>query len=78
VAHFDRFFQLGLTAEDRADLVAYLTAVGDGQTPAERDGVIPRLKEITDFASVLGTAIPARILQSLRSPWTRSAASCAN
>jgi cytochrome c peroxidase len=59
VAHFDRIFQLGLTAEDRADLVAYLTAVGDGQTPTERDGVIPRLKEIMDFASVLGTAIPA-------------------
>src|SRR5690242_16485497 len=50
---------LGLSKEDRADLVAYLTAVGGGQQPYERDGVIPRLKEIVDFASVLGTAIPA-------------------
>jgi hypothetical protein len=41
-------------------LVAYLTAIGDGQQPYERDGVIPRLKEIMDFASVLGAAIPAR------------------
>jgi hypothetical protein len=59
VAHFDRVFELGLSPEDRTDLVIYLTAVGNGQQPYERDGVIPRLKEIMDFASVLGTAIPA-------------------
>ncbi len=31
VAHFDRVFDLGLSAQDRRDLVAYLTAVGDGE-----------------------------------------------
>jgi Di-haem cytochrome c peroxidase len=60
VEHFDRVFQLSLTAQDRADLVAYLQATGDGLHPYERDGVLPRLAEIMDFASVLSTAIPAR------------------
>jgi mono/diheme cytochrome c family protein len=59
VEHFDRVFHLGLTSEDRADLVAYLQAAGDGLHPYERDGVFPRLAEIMDFASVLSTAIPA-------------------
>jgi hypothetical protein len=60
VAHFDRVFDIGLSVQDREDLVSYLTAVGDGQQPYERDGVIPRQKEIMDFVSVLGAAIPAR------------------
>jgi cytochrome c peroxidase len=59
VEHFDRVFALGLTGRDQSDLVAYLTAVGDGLQPYERDGVLPRLAEIMDFASVLSTAIPA-------------------
>jgi cytochrome c peroxidase len=59
VAHFDSVFDLGLSEQDRRDLVAYLTAVGDGAQPYERDGVGASLKEINDFATVLGTAIPA-------------------
>jgi cytochrome c peroxidase len=59
VAHFDRLFDLGLSAQDRQDLVAYLTAVGDGTQPYEHDGAGASLKEINDFATVLGTAIPA-------------------
>jgi hypothetical protein len=59
VAHFDRVFDLGLSSEDQRDLVAYLTAVGDGVRPCENDGVAAELKEISDFASTLGTAIPA-------------------
>jgi cytochrome c peroxidase len=59
VAHFDRVFDLGLSAQDRRDLVAYLTAVGDGTLPYEHDGAGASLKEINDFASVLATAIPA-------------------
>ncbi len=59
VAHFDRFFDLGLSPQDRKDLVAYLTAVGDGQRAYENDGVTAELKEINDFSSVLDTAIPA-------------------
>jgi cytochrome c peroxidase len=59
VTHFDRVFDLALSAQDRHDLVAYLTAVGDGERPYEHDGVAAQLKEIDDFASVLSTAIPA-------------------
>jgi hypothetical protein len=59
VAHFDRVFDLGLLPEERRDLVAYLTAVGDGERPYERDGVGAALKEISDLASVLDTAIAA-------------------
>ena len=60
VAHFDRVFDLGLSAQDRQDLVAYLTAVGDGMQPYERDGAGATLKEINDFATrCSATAIPA-------------------
>lgn len=59
VAHFDRTFALGLSPQDRADLTAYLTAVGDGVLPFDREGVSGQLKEINDFASVLEVAIPA-------------------
>jgi hypothetical protein len=60
VAHFDRVFGLGLSAQDQNDLVAYLTAVGDGIQPYEVDGVGAVLKETNDFATVLDTAIPAK------------------
>jgi cytochrome c peroxidase len=59
VAHFDGLFGLGLSASEKQDLVAYLTAVGDGERPYERDGVALRMKEINDFLSVLEQAIPA-------------------
>ena len=59
VAHFDRVFELGLSAQDQKDLVAYLTAVGDGAMPYERGGAGAALKEINDFASLLGPAIAA-------------------
>ena len=59
VAHFNRIFELGLSDQDQHDLVAYLTAVGDGVQPYEREGAAASLKEINDFASVLETAIPA-------------------
>jgi Di-haem cytochrome c peroxidase len=59
VTHFDRVFNLGLSAQDRGDLVAYLTAVGDGMQPYEHEGAGAVLKEIDNFTVVLGTAIPA-------------------
>jgi cytochrome c peroxidase len=59
VAHFDRVFDLGLSAQDRQDLVAYLTAVGDGTQPYEHEGAGASMKEINDFNNVLAAAIPA-------------------
>ncbi len=58
VGHFDTKFQLGLSVQDKADLVAYLTAVGDGVQAIERDGAAARLQEISGFVSVLAKAIP--------------------
>jgi hypothetical protein len=59
VGHFDRVFDLGLSVQDRRDLVAYVTAVGDAIQPYEHDGAGATLKEINDFNTVLATAIPA-------------------
>jgi cytochrome c peroxidase len=59
VTHFDSVFDLGLSAQDRHDLVAYLIAVGDGVRPYEHEGASAALKEINNFTVVLGTAIPA-------------------
>jgi cytochrome c peroxidase len=59
VSYFDKTFDLGLSLQDRQDLVAYLTAAGDGAMPYERDGASATLKEMNDFTAVLGTAIPA-------------------
>jgi Di-haem cytochrome c peroxidase len=59
VVHFDRKFDLGLSVQEKTDLVAYLTAVGDGVRAYERDGAATQLREVTDFASVLAAAIPA-------------------
>src|SRR5262249_6365394 len=58
IDHFDRVFELGLGAQDKSDLYAYLVAVGDGERPYERDGAAAQMKEINDFASVLTIAIP--------------------
>jgi cytochrome c peroxidase len=59
VDYFDRSFRLGFSAQDQADLVAYLKAVGDGAQPYERLTSAIALQDIFDFASVLATAIPA-------------------
>ncbi len=60
VNYFDRSFQLDYSAQDRVDMVAYLKAIGDGAQPYERLTAAIPLQDIFDFASVLGTAIPAR------------------
>jgi hypothetical protein len=59
VRYFDRQFSLGLSAANRNDLIAYLTAIGDGERGEEQDSIEAWLKEINDFASILMTAIPA-------------------
>ncbi len=59
VSYFDRTFGLGLSVQDRADLVAYLKAIGDGVQAYESNGSAAQLQDISDFASVLATAIPA-------------------
>ena len=58
VGHFNRAFSLGLSARDQADLTAYLKAIGDGDRGSTADDVPTRIKECTDFATALDTAIP--------------------
>jgi hypothetical protein len=63
VAYFDHQYDLGLSPQDREDLVAYLDAVGDGDRPYENNGVQERLTELHSFVSVLDTALPAHDLE---------------
>lgn len=60
VGFFDKQYRLGLAANDRADLVAYLDAVGDAEQPYTRNTVQAEVDEIAAFVSVLDVAIPAR------------------
>jgi cytochrome c peroxidase len=60
IAHFDRQFDLGLTAGEKGDLAAYLVAVGDAAEPTSRNSVQAELEEIGHLGAVLDTAIPAR------------------
>jgi len=60
VDYFDRHFDLGLSQDEHADLVAYLDAVGDASEPLTRNAVQAELDEIGQFMSVLDTAIPER------------------
>ena len=60
VDHFDRVYELGLSAQDRSDLIAYLRAVGDARQPFDSDGVTTRFKDIGKFSLLLAQAIPAR------------------
>jgi hypothetical protein len=57
IDHFDRVFDLRLTAEERTDLLAYLAAIGDGTRPAYHLTGTNVLADLNDFASVLDTAI---------------------
>lgn len=60
VGHFDRTFRLGLSARDRADLVAYLEAVGDGEEALEDASFRRQMAEIGVWVDVLVTAIGER------------------
>ena len=59
IGHFDRQFDLGLSADEKSDLVAYLVAVGDAAEPTSRNSVQAELDEIGHLGAVLDTAIPA-------------------
>jgi cytochrome c peroxidase len=60
IDYFDRTYDLGLTAHERADLAAYLDAIGDADEPVTRATVQTELDEIALFVSVLDKAIPER------------------
>jgi hypothetical protein len=57
IEHFDRVYDLALNAQDRADMAAYLTAVGDGLRPEYHLTGTSVLDDVNGFASVLDIAI---------------------
>jgi len=63
VSYFDSFYALDLSTQDQRDLVAYLDAVGDGDHVDEPITIATRLAELTHFATVLDTALPAHDLE---------------
>jgi Di-haem cytochrome c peroxidase len=60
VVHFDRTFSLGLDARERADLAAYLRAVGDGIEPTERKDFAFDMTELSTFTGLLDATIEDR------------------
>lgn len=60
VAHFDRFFALGLDTRQRADLVAYLEAIGAADRPTEPVTLAGDLKRHEEGVAALGTALRQR------------------
>jgi hypothetical protein len=57
IDHFDRQFDLALSARERTDLKAYLTAVGDGTRPEYHLTGLNVLEDIDGYAGVLDVAI---------------------
>ena len=63
IDYFDHAFELGLTAQEHADLGAYLAAVGDGERPDYHLTGPNVLADINGFASVLDMAISRHDLE---------------
>jgi cytochrome c peroxidase len=57
VLHYDRSFGLGLDANERADLVAWLRALGDGEDPTEPMTRQTEMSELAAYVAVLDAAI---------------------
>jgi Di-haem cytochrome c peroxidase len=57
IEYFGKAYDLGLTAQDRDDLAAYLSAIGDGVRPEYHLTGSNVLGDINGFASVLDIAI---------------------
>ena len=60
VGHLDRFFALGLGAPDRADLVAYLRAIGGADRPVEPVTLAGELKRHEQGLDALAAALARR------------------
>jgi hypothetical protein len=63
IDYFNRVYDLALNAQDRADIAAYLTAIGDGVRPEYHLTGTNVLEDIGGFASVLDIAISSHDTQ---------------
>jgi hypothetical protein len=66
IDHFNRLYELGLSAQDRIDLAEYLAALGNGVRPEYRLTGSNVLADINGFASVLDIAISRRDAEVVR------------
>ncbi|MGE3652363.1 MAG: cytochrome c peroxidase [Reyranellaceae bacterium] len=62
IDHFDKTFALALSATDKADLIAYLNAVGDGEEPLEPVTRQNEMSELAAYVAVLDRALAAKDL----------------
>ncbi|MCW5772701.1 MAG: hypothetical protein KIT16_13745 [Rhodospirillaceae bacterium] len=62
IEHFDRTFALGLGADDKAALVAYLKAVGDGERAADAPTLRGEMFEVAKWTRTLDRALAERDL----------------
>jgi len=60
ISHFDRFYALGLSASERADLNAYLQAIGAAEAPFEPKDFAFDMRELRVFAGTLPVSIAER------------------
>jgi hypothetical protein len=63
IDHFNRVYDLALNAQDRADIAAYLTVIGDGVRPEYHLTGTNVLEDIDGFAGVLDIAISSHDIQ---------------
>ena len=63
IDYFDRVYDLALNAQDRADIAAYLTVIGDGVRPEYHLTGTNVLEDIDGFAGVLDIAISSHDTQ---------------
>ena len=63
IDYFNRVYDLALNAQDRADMAAYLTAIGDGVRPEYHLTGTNVLEDIDGFAGVLDIAISSHDTQ---------------
>lgn len=66
IEHFNEYYGLGLSEQQRSDLLAYLHAVGGGKNPYEPVDFEFALKEVMVFAGTLPHSIEARRAQLIR------------
>src|SRR3984957_9978179 len=66
IDYFNRVYDLALSAQDRADMAAYLTAIGDGVRPDYHLTGTNVLEDIDGFASVLDMAISSHDTQAVK------------
>lgn len=78
VGYFDQKFDLGFSGQEQKDLVAYLTAVGDGVRAYEREGAVARSRKSPISPASCRPPFRRTTTMSSTSRQIQLAANCAN